>query len=125
VTQGIRTVAQQNELWQIGRDAEGNVVGKIVTNAIGTQSNHVIGLACDVCPMNIDDGQPDWDLNHKSWKRIIALAPNHGLRDGECFGDAPHLEPQEVPEIPTAELQQVYLDAGVEAAWRELSLPLS
>src|SRR6266566_5215133 len=92
VTFGIRTVAEQNALWQIGRDASGKVIGRTVTNAKGTQSNHVLGFAVDVVPMDTDTGAPDWNLSHKDWQRIIALAPSHGLRDGQCFHDAPHLE---------------------------------
>lgn len=123
VTRGIATVAQQNELWQIGRDAQGNVIGRVVTNAKGTQSNHVMGFAADVVPMGIEDGQPDWNLNHPAWQRIIALAPAHGLRDGQCFHDAPHLELIEVPEVPSGETQQIYVDAGVEGVWRENPIP--
>jgi len=122
VTQGIRTVAQQNALWQEGRDNDGNVIGRTVTNAKGTESNHVLGLAIDLVPMDLPDDHPDWDENSASWQRIIVLAPVCGLRDGKSFHDEPHLELMEVPEVPTEEIQQVYLDAGVEAVWQELNI---
>jgi hypothetical protein len=125
VTMGISTVAQQNALWQIGRDAEGNVIGRVVTHAKGTESNHVLGLACDIVPMDLPDGSPDWNSTSASWRRIVALAPSCGLRDGICFKDGPdepHLELVEVPEVPTGEMQNIYLQAGVEAVWSELGL---
>ena len=125
VTRGISTVAQQDALWQIGRDADGNVTGRVVTNAKGTQSWHVLGCAADIVPMDLPDGMPDWNSSHPSWQRIVALAPSCGLRDGICFKDGPdepHLELIEVPEVPTGELQQVYSDAGVSGVWAELAI---
>ena len=124
VTYGIRTVAQQDALWSIGRDAAGNVIGRTVTDAKGTASNHVMGLAADIVPMDLVDGDPDWNENSASWQRIVALAPTCGLRDGKSFKDEPHLELIEVPEIPTEETQNTYLQAGVEAVWSELKIGL-
>src|SRR5438105_5154353 len=88
VTQGIRTVAQQDALYAQGRTQP----GPIVTNAKGTESLHVLGCACDVCPMDLVDGDPDWNPSHTSWQRIVALAPTCGLRDGVSWKDEPHLE---------------------------------
>jgi peptidoglycan LD-endopeptidase CwlK len=122
ITQGIRTVTQQNELWQEGRDNDGNIIGRTVTNAKGTESNHVMGLAVDCVPMDLPDGDPDWNENSESWQQIVALAAECGLRDGKSFHDEPHLELIEVPEVPTGEIQQVYLDGGVEAVWREIGV---
>jgi len=124
VTYGIRSVAQQDALWSIGRDAAGNVIGRTVTDAKGTASNHVMGLAADIVPMDLVDGDPDWNENSASWQRIVALAPTCGLRDGKSFKDEPHLELIEVPEIPTEETQNTYLQAGVEAVWSELKIGL-
>ena len=118
VTQGIRTVAQQNALYAQGRTAP----GPIVTNAKGTESNHVMGVAVDVVPMDLPDGHPDWNENSAFWQRIVALAPTCGLRDGKSFKDEPHLELIELPSIPSAELQQVYMDAGVAGVWAEINL---
>jgi len=122
VTQGIRTVAQQNALWQEGRDNDGNVIGRTVTNAKGTESNHVMGVAVDVVPMDLPDDHPDWDENSASWQRIVALASSCGLRDGKSFHDEPHLELMEVPEVPTEEIQSIYLQAGAMAVWQELNI---
>jgi peptidoglycan LD-endopeptidase CwlK len=118
VTQGIRTVAQQDTLYAQGRTTP----GPIITNARGTESNHTLGLAVDIVPMDLPDDHPDWDENAASWQRIVALAPTCGLRDGKSFHDEPHLELMEVPEVPTGEIQQIYLDGGVEAVWTELAI---
>ena len=109
VTAGIRSVAQQNALYAIGRTTP----GKIVTDAKGTESNHVLGFAVDLVTMNAQD-QPDW--GDQPW---VALAPTYGLRSGAEWGDKPHLELAEVPAKPTAEAQQTYLQAGVQAVWTD------
>lgn len=118
VTAGIRTVAQQDELYAQGRTTP----GPVVTNAKGTESNHVLGLAVDVVPMDIPNEHPDWDSSDEKWQRIVALAPTCNLRDGISFRDEPHLELVEVPEVPTGEIQQVYVDAGVDGVWKELNI---
>ncbi len=112
VTQGIRTVAQQNALYAQGRTTP----GPVVTNARGTESNHVLGVAVDVAPM--EDGIPDWNASHPDWQRIVSLAPTLGLRDGISWKDEPHLELVEFPSVPTEEAQQIYMDAGVLAVWQ-------
>src|ERR1039457_3139237 len=71
VTAGIRSVAQQDALYAQGR----TVPGEIVTDAQGTQSNHIYGFAADLCVMT--DGKPDW--SQSPW---IALAPSYSLRSG-------------------------------------------
>ena len=119
VDAGIRTAAQQDEIWAPGH----TLPGKIVTNAKGYQSNHVIGCAVDVFPETVDTGAPDWNADHPSWQRIVALAPQFGLRDGKSWHDLPHLELIEIPTEPTAEIQQLCHDEGVTAVWEELAIP--
>src|ERR1019366_7994694 len=64
VGQGLRTWAEQQSLWQEGRDGNGNVIddAKVVTNARPGYSWHNFGLAVDVCPF--DNGIPDWNRAH-------------------------------------------------------------
>lgn len=115
VTRGIATVEQQDALWQQGRDANGNVVGRTVTNAKGTQSNHVMGWAVDVVFMV--NGEPNW--NSPGFDLLPELAAAYGLRSGASWGDRPHLELADVPTEPTPLAQQTYLEAGVEQVWKE------
>jgi peptidoglycan LD-endopeptidase CwlK len=118
VTQGIRSVAQQNALYEQGRTTP----GPIVTNAKGTESWHTLGCAVDVVPMDLQDGDPDWNPAHTSWQQIVALAPVCGLRNGISWKDEPHLELVEVPKVPSGEMQSTYLQAGVESVWAELGI---
>lgn len=119
VTRGISTVAQQDAIWQKGRDADGNVVGETFTDAKGTESNHVLGYAADLAIMD-SNGEPDWKST--GFDRIVDLAPNHGLRSGASWGDRPHVELEEVPAKPSEEAQSIYIQAGVAGVWSELSL---
>lgn len=113
VTQGMRTWAQQDALYaQIPK----------VTNARGGYSNHNFGLAADVAPFI--GTIPDWNTSHPGWKAIVALAPSCGLRDGISWRDEPHLELIEVSPVPTDEMRQTFLAAGVEAVWDELNIPV-
>ena len=118
IDQGIRTAADQDQLFGQGR----TLPGKRVTNARGYQSNHVIGCAVDVAP---DDsiGRPDWNATHPAWQRIVALAPSFGLRDGKSWHDLPHLELEEIPTEPTEEIQQLCKAEGVQAVWDRLNIP--
>lgn len=128
VSIGLRTAEQQNELFAMGR----TLPGKKVTNASGYQSNHVIGCAVDVYPeeaVELEDGagrsgwQPDWNPEHASWKRIVALAPTFGLRDGISWHDMPHLELTDIPPEPTKEAQECCRLNGVTAVWAMLNVP--
>jgi len=118
VTAGLRTAAEQDALYAQGRTAP----GKIVTNAQGFQSNHVIGCAVDVVPEDAT-GQADWNPSHPSWTKIVALAPTYGLRDGKSWNDLPHLELVEVPPEPTEAIQELAKAEGIQAVWEELSIP--
>ena len=118
VDTALRSAAQQDALYAIGR----SLPGKEVTNAQGFQSNHVIGCAVDVSPQD-DAGRPDWNASHPAWQRIVALAPQYGLRDGKSWHDLPHLELIEIPTEPTAAIQQLCHDEGVQAVWEELAIP--
>ena len=67
ITQGLRTVEEQNELYAQGRTKP----GKIVTNAKGGYSYHNYGLAFDFAVLNAD-GSVNWNVNEK-WKRVGAF----------------------------------------------------
>ena len=75
---GIRTVADQQELWKKGRTAP----GKIVTHVDGRKkkSKHQSGLALDIVPWI--NGRPRWDLSHGAYEHIAELM----IREGEMMG---------------------------------------
>jgi len=89
ITQGFRSVEEQNELYAQGRTKP----GKIVTNAKGGYSYHNFGLAFDFALMN-PDGSISWNVDAK-WKRVAAIGKSLGLEwggDWRSFKDYPHFQ---------------------------------
>lgn len=89
ITQGLRTIEEQNELYAQGRTK----TGKIVTNARGGYSYHNFGLAFDFAVLNAD-GSVNWNVDEK-WKRVGALGKSLGLEwggDWRDFPDYPHFQ---------------------------------
>lgn len=124
VTQGLRSWNDQAALYAQGR----TVPGKVVTNAPPGYSWHQFGLAVDVVPID-QSGQPDWNANHPSWKRIVALGESLGMVSGSTFvhcPDNPHFQlTGSFPVSPTEEARQVFQLAGMTAVWVEAGLPIN
>lgn len=101
-THTLRTFAEQNELYAIGRSKQ----GKIVTNARGGFSFHNYGLAVDIVLLldkNNDgvfesvswDRKADYDKDQKSdWLEVVNIFKQYGWTWGGDwkFVDAPHFE---------------------------------
>ena len=120
VTQGLRTVEEQNMLYRQGREYP----GKIVTNARGGYSWHCFGLAVDCAPLN-PDNSIDWNAQHPQWKRMEEAGVALGLTSGANWlrlKDAPHfqLTGQWPVGAPTDEVRQLYAQGGLQAVWRAL-----
>jgi len=89
ITQGLRTIEEQNELYAQGRTKP----GKIVTNAKGGYSYHNFGLAFDFALLK-DDGSVSWNVDDK-WKRVAQIGKSLGLEwggDWKDFKDYPHFQ---------------------------------
>lgn len=89
VTQGLRTIAEQNALYAQGRTAP----GKIVTKAKGGSSYHNFGLAFDIA-VRKENGDIDWDTA-KLYNRVGQLGKSIGLEWGGDFKsikDTPHFQ---------------------------------
>ncbi|WP_171661462.1 M15 family metallopeptidase [Geobacillus sp. BMUD] len=89
ITQGFRSIEEQNELYAQGRTKP----GKIVTKAKGGYSYHNFGLAFDFAVLN-PDGSVNWNVDAK-WKRVGQLGKSLGLEwggDWEDFKDYPHFQ---------------------------------
>jgi hypothetical protein len=88
VTDGFRTVAEQDKLYAKGRTAPGS----IVTKARGGYSNHNFGLAIDVVPF--ENGKLNWDT--QNYPLIGKIGISRGLEWGGNwnFVDKPHFENQ-------------------------------
>ncbi|KAB2328012.1 M15 family metallopeptidase [Cytobacillus depressus] len=92
ITQGLRTIAEQNNLYEQGRTKP----GKVVTNARGGYSYHNFGLAFDFCVCDIVSGKliPNWSVDNR-WKRVGELGKALGLEWGgnwTSFRDYPHFQ---------------------------------
>lgn len=121
VTQGMRTWEEQNDLYAQGR----SMPGPIVTNAQGGYSSHNFGYSVDLVPEEIVPGQPDWQVSHPTWQRLLQVAPSCGLAEGakwRSFPDNPHFYLQELPADPTDEMRSVFLHQGMQALWASWNL---
>ena len=97
ITDGFRTIEEQNLLYTKGRTAP----GKKVTNAKGGQSIHNYGFAVDIC-LIIDEKTASWDTkkdwdNDKvaDWYECVKIFAKHGWEWGgnwKTFKDMPHFE---------------------------------
>ena len=97
VTQGLRTFAEQDALYQQGRTKS----GKKVTNAKAGQSIHNYGFAVDIC-LIIDgktaswDTTKDWDNDQVAdWYECVKIFAKHGWEWGgnwKTFKDLPHFD---------------------------------
>lgn len=99
ITQGLRTIAEQDKLFFQGRDEAGNVVDrtKIVTKARGGHSYHNFGLAIDfVLIKGGYDTEYDGNDNHASdWMEVVNIAKSLGFEAGAdwtSFKDLPHFQ---------------------------------
>lgn len=102
IVQGLRTFAEQDELYAQGRTKK----GAKVTNAKGGQSIHNYGLAFDFCLMYPDangnytdvswDTKKDFNKDQKAdWLQVINRFKNKGFEwggDWKSIVDTPHLE---------------------------------
>lgn len=97
ITDGFRSIEEQNTIFEQGRTAEGN----IVTNAKGGESYHNYGLAIDFA-LETPSGDVIWDRqydrnqNGKSdWSEVVKIAKSLGFEwggDWKGFKDYPHFQ---------------------------------
>lgn len=97
ITQGLRTFAEQDALYAMGR----TITGSKVTNAKGGQSYHNYGLAVDFCLLN-KDGKVSFSMvddldadGQKDWMEVVDEFEKRGWNWGgrwKGFLDTPHFE---------------------------------
>ncbi|MCM3901395.1 MAG: M15 family metallopeptidase [Pyrinomonadaceae bacterium] len=113
VVQGLRTFAEQDELFKQGRTKP----GQVVTRARGGQSNHNYGLAVDLCPF--ENGKPQWNDN-AGFVRIGVEAAKLGLDWGgswKKFIDKPHVQ---MPGLTVAQCLAFFKKGGLENVWSKV-----
>jgi D-alanyl-D-alanine carboxypeptidase len=89
ITQGLRTIEQQAEIYAQGRTKP----GRIVSYAKPGYSYHNYGLAVDYCLLD-DTGRAIWAVNHQ-WRTAAGIAKKLGFEWGgewSDFKDYPHLQ---------------------------------
>jgi peptidoglycan L-alanyl-D-glutamate endopeptidase CwlK len=86
-THTLRTFAEQDALYQLGRIKP----GKVVTNAKGGQSYHNFGLAVDF--VLLVNGSVSWAVD-KNWLAVISIFESYGWESGHHwkFKDSPHVQ---------------------------------
>lgn len=113
VVQGLRTFAEQDDLYRQGRTKK----GAVVTNAKGGQSNHNYGLAVDVVPFV--NGKPQWNAPNSVWMAIGHEGGAVGLEWGgswKKFIDKPHLQ---MPGLSIKQCLALYKKGGLDAVWAQ------
>lgn len=98
ITQGLRTIAEQDALYAQGRTRPGS----IVTNAKGGYSNHNFGVAIDFALLLPDGKNVSWDTlrdgdkdSLPDWSEVVDIAKSLGFAwggDWRSFKDMPHFE---------------------------------
>jgi peptidoglycan L-alanyl-D-glutamate endopeptidase CwlK len=122
VVQGLRTVAEQDALYNQGR----TTLGKVVTNCRGGYSWHNVGCAVDIVPSTHGPGQPydpDWNNAHPTWKKLVAAAEALGLNcgaDWRTFKDWPHVQMTGKYPVgaPTDEVRALLASGGLPTVWK-------
>ncbi len=97
ITEDIRTISKQNELYNSGR----STAGHIITNAKGGESYHNYGLAIDYA-LKDPTGNIIWDLEYDGnnngqadWVEVAEIGKQLGFEwggDWKQFPDYPHLQ---------------------------------
>ncbi|MFD1032241.1 M15 family metallopeptidase [Metaplanococcus flavidus] len=97
ITDGFRSVEEQDRLHHQGRSSDGN----IVTYAEGGESYHNYGLAIDFA-LQLDDGSIVWDIERddngngrSDWFEVAEIGKRLGFEwggDWNRFKDYPHLQ---------------------------------
>ncbi|SHN31236.1 M15 family metallopeptidase [Gracilibacillus kekensis] len=97
ITDGFRSIEEQNEIYQQGRETD----AEIVTYAKGGESYHNYGLAIDFA-LQPRQGEVIWDLEYdgnengeSDWVEVVDIAKSLGFSWGGDFArfkDYPHLQ---------------------------------
>ena len=126
VVQGLRTVDEQNTLYNQGRTTP----GKIVTNCKGGYSYHNFGLGVDCIPSTQDPDQPfapDWNESHPDWRAMINAGEAQGLNAGgdwRTFKDYPHFQLTGSWPVgaPPDTVRILFRSGGLQAVWNALTI---
>ena len=114
ITDGLRTFAEQDKLYDQGRKTKGDVV----TDAKGGYSNHNYGLAVDVVPLV--NGKADYKVSNDIWNIIGEEGRRAGLEwggDWKKLVDRPHFQLPVGMSVETC--LSIFKKSGLPAVWAE------
>ncbi|MHA6533046.1 M15 family metallopeptidase [Paenibacillus sp. BAC0078] len=124
ITQGLRTIAAQDELYAQGRTKP----GAIVTNAKGGYSYHNYGLAIDFALLLPNGSNVSWDMKRdgdndqtSDWLEVVRQAKDLGFEwggDWSSFKDYPHFQMSFGLTLAGLRAGAKPSEAAVEAAYR-------
>jgi peptidoglycan L-alanyl-D-glutamate endopeptidase CwlK len=114
ISQGLRSWATQEMLYEQGR----SLPGPIVTNATPAESFHTYGLAFDV-DLPTATGI-DWTGTSPAWQQVISIGESIGIVSGSTFRtfpDRPHFQLGKLPLTPDETFLNLYQSGGLPAVW--------
>lgn len=117
VTQGYRSVEEQNQLYEIGRTRPPIGRAHIVTKARGGHSWHNFGLAFDIVVLD-SIGKADWDTAHPGWGKAAVIGKSLGLEwggDWRGFKDLPHF--QYTGPLTLPDCRRLIAATGLQSVW--------
>lgn len=122
-TCGVRTYAEQQKLYDIGRKT--GTPGHYVTKAPGGYSPHNFGVAVDFCKHNDDayTGKLNPDYRDKQYLVLADESQKHGLEAGYFwdFQDSPHIQlPLRKHGITWGMMRTWYAKGGYAEVFRQL-----
>jgi hypothetical protein len=95
-TDFYRSFAEQAQVYAVGRDENGKVVGRILTRAKPGYSFHQWRRAYDVCIVRFPGDLTPKDVYDGPWERVAIIGESVGLTAGlhfpGRFKDGPHFE---------------------------------
>lgn len=115
ITQGYRSIEEQDRLYAQGRTEP----GKIVTKAKGGQSWHNFGLAFDIGVLD-SVGKIDWNDDHPGWRQAAVIGKSLGLEwggDWSGFKDRPHFQYTGPLTLPEA---RRLVAGGLQSVWDQV-----
>ena len=123
-THGIRSFADQDALWEIGRSIQNprnatpeKPMGEIVTNAKGGESWHNYGLAVDGA-LKIGR-QALWDFNLPYWRAYGVTAISSGFEWGGMWpgkkADHPHIQLR--GGLTIVQAKDIFDVSGIDGVW--------
>lgn len=119
IVQGLRTFADQAELYAQGRTSP----GKIVTEARPGYSYHNFGVAADLVPGIRGEAAwtPNWDPESADFATMIRVGIGLGLVSGSewTFKDYPHFQLAGLPVTPTDQMRECLSEKGIEGFWEQ------